>query len=164
VLQIKPHAHTHCNNHQTTLQRHTSLDNQNFHSLLCLGQSGKEHTAAGKPLHIVLSGEAYNQLLEHIKAFCTWERRPTELAARLDQRQIRPFITDSSDVQLTEILRHAFEVGLQLLRLDKSALYSGTLVCIYLAHFVPHLGAVVEPACLFIPVPLKGLVASCWVT
>jgi len=92
------------------------------------------------------------------------KERPPDVAARLDQHRIQAFRIDSSDIQLTEIFRHASEIGLQLLRLDKSALYSGTLVCIYLAHFVSHLSAVVKPACLFIPVSLKGLLASCWVT
>jgi len=163
VLQIEPHKHSHCNIIKPP-RRGTLKDNQNCCKLLCLGQSVKENTAVGKTICIVKAREALNQLLQHIKAFCTWEERPTDFAARLDQDQFRAFRIDSSDVQLTQILRHASEIGLQLLRLDKSALYSGTLVCIYLAHFVSHLSAVVKPACLFIPVSLKGLLASCWVT
>lgn len=56
------------------------------------------------------------------------------------------------------------QVALQLLGLDKPSLDAWALVCIDLAHFISDFGAVVETPCLFVPIPLKRLLAGSRVT
>ena len=65
---------------------------------------------------------------------------------------------------LTELCRHAFEVALQLFRLDKAALDSRALVSIDLAHLIADFGAVVEAAGFLVTIPSEGLLTGCRVT